>query len=265
MDLATLIGLLTGTVLLIYAVLSTPGSSMKMFVNYPSLAVVFGGALAASLISAPMATVVAMTKVLRNAFLHKATPPNELVKEIVRYAEVARRDGILALEGMAGEMDDEFLAKGVRLAVDGTDVEQIERILNAELEAIEDRHRSGRSIFETLGKYAPAFGMIGTLIGLVVMLQNMDDPDMLGPGMAVALITTLYGALAANFIFLPLADKLACRSREEMARKELIMHGILSIQSGDNPRMVKQKLLTYLPPRLRKEEEEAEEAGRAAA
>jgi chemotaxis protein MotA len=245
---------LTGTVLLVYAVISTPGSSVKMFLNYPSLAVVFGGAVAACLISAPLSTVMAMVKVVRKAFFCRTKPPGDLIDEIVRYAEVARRDGILSLEGLTDEMGDEFLVKGVQLAVDGTDVEQIERILQAELESVEQRHANGRSVFEILGRYAPAFGMIGTLIGLIVMLQNMDDPDALGPGMAVALITTLYGALAANLVFLPLADKLACRSREEMLSKELILQGILSIQSGDNPRMVRQKLLTYVPPRLRSEE-----------
>jgi chemotaxis protein MotA len=264
MDVATLIGLLTGTVLLGYAVMSTPGSSPGMFVNYPSMAVVIGGAMAASLISAPMSTAMAMFKVLRNAFLHKSRPANLLIKEMVRYAEVARRDGILSLEGLTAEMSDPFLIKGIRLAVDGTDPEQTERILTAELDCVEERHTNGRRIFETLGKYAPAFGMIGTLIGLIVMLSNMQDPDALGPGMAVALITTLYGALIANLIFLPIADKLACRSREELATRELIIRGILSIQTGDNPRVVEQKLQTFLPPRLRKGEEEEEEGRRAA-
>jgi chemotaxis protein MotA len=264
MDIATLIGLLSGTVLLVYAVISTPGASPGMFVNYPSLALVVGGALAACLISAPMSTVVTTIKVLRNAFLHRSRLPNQLIKDLVRYAEVARRDGILALEGLTEEMDDPFLIKGVRLAVDGTDPEQTERILTAELEALVRRHTSGRRIFEMFAKYAPAFGMIGTLVGLIVMLCNMQDPSAVGPGMAVALITTLYGALLANFIFLPISDKLACRSGDEVALKEMIMLGILSISSGDNPRVVEQKLQAFLPPRLRPTEEEKETPRQAA-
>lgn len=264
MDLATVIGLLSGSVLLAYTVISTPGSSAGMFVNYPSLAVVLGGAAASCLISMPMSTITATIRILRNAFVHRTQPPLRLVKDLVRYAEVARRDGILSLEGLTDEMEDPFLVKSVRLAVDGTEPARMEAILATELEAIADRHANGRRIFETLGKYAPAFGMIGTLIGLIVMLGNMQDPDALGPGMAVALITTLYGALVANFIFLPIADKLACRSRQELALKELILHGVICIQSGDNPRVVEQKLLTYLPPAQREGDEEEEPMRRAA-
>lgn len=264
MDIATIVGVMAGMVLLVYTVMSTPGSSFGMFVNYPSLAVVFGGALASCLISAPLSRITATVKVLRNAFLCRRHSVADLIRDLVHYAEVARRDGILALDRLSNEMEDAFLARSVRLAVDGTDPERMQEVLAAELEAVAERHANGRRVFELMGKYAPAFGMIGTLIGLIVMLGNMQDPDAIGPGMAVALITTLYGALAANFLFLPIADKLQYRSREELAVKELIILGVVSIQSGDNPRVVEQKLKAFLPPAMREAAEREEEARQAA-
>jgi len=149
------------------------------------------------------------------------------------------------------DIDDDFVVKGIQMAIDGTDPELIEQILTSELDSISDRHNRGKSIFDTMGKYAPAFGMIGTLIGLVIMLQNMDDPSKIGPGMAVALLTTLYGALVANLVCLPLADKLARRSGDELLLKEIVIRGVMSIQSGDNPRVVEQKLKTFLSPTMR--------------
>ena len=146
------------------------------------------------------------------------------------------------------------------MAVDGTDPELIEQILNSELDAISDRHDRGKGIFDTIGRYAPAYGMIGTLIGLVIMLQNMDDPSKIGPGMAVALLTTMYGSMLANMFALPLADKLGQRNDEELLRKTIVLKGVMSIQSGDNPRIVEQKLKTFLPPALRGSDEEEERA-----
>jgi chemotaxis protein MotA len=158
---------------------------------------------------------------------------------------------------MAKSIDDPFIVTGIQMAVDGTDPELIEQILTSELEAVEERHAGGKAIWDTVGRYAPAFGMIGTLVGLVIMLQNMDDPAALGPGMAVALLTTLYGAIAANLVALPIADKLGRRSDEELLLKNIIIKGVMSIQSGDNPRIVEQKLKTFLPPSLREVTEEA--------
>ena len=170
----------------------------------------------------------------------------------MRYAEVARRDGILALENVSDEISDPFLVSGIQMAVDGTDPVLVEQMLIGELDALAERHEKGKALLDTLGKYAPAFGMIGTLVGLVIMLQNMDDPSKIGPGMAIALITTLYGSLIANLVALPLSDKLSVRSAEEMLLKSIIIRGIMAIQSGDNPRIVEQKLKTFLPHRLRK-------------
>ena len=170
-------------------------------------------------------------------------------------AEVARRDGILALENATAEIKDPFLVSGIQMAVDGTDPDQIESILLSDLEAVEARHADGKALFDSLGRYTPAFGMIGTLIGLVIMLKNMDDPSKIGPAMAVALLTTLYGALAANLVALPLADKLAIRSRDETAVKMIVIKGVMAIQTGDNPRIVEQKLKTFLPARMRNSED----------
>ena len=152
---------------------------------------------------------------------------------------------------MIEEMRDEFIVRGVQMAVDGTDPEIIQAVMETELENLLERHDTGKAMLDAMGRYAPAFGMIGTLVGLVAMLSNMDDPSKIGAGMAAALLTTLYGALLANVIFLPLADKLALRSTEEAMCKTIIIHGVMSIQSGDNPRTVESKLITFLPPAMR--------------
>jgi len=249
MDIATLIGLVAGVSLVGWAIASQ--SPLSSFVDPASIAIVLGGSTAACLMSFPLKHVIGVAKVVKNAFLTKAQDPQELIGILVRFAEVARRDGILSLENQLKDVDDDFLVRGIQMAVDGTDPELIEQIMTSELESLAERHAQGKALFDAIGKYAPAFGMIGTLIGLVVMLQNMNDPSKIGPGMAVALLTTLYGALLANLIALPIADKLALRSQEEILLKLIIIRGVMSIQSGDNPRIVEQKLKTFLPPAQR--------------
>ena len=177
--------------------------------------------------------------------------PQRLIADIVKYAEIARKDGILALEGVTKDIEDDFLVSGVQMAVDGTDPELIEQILTNELQTVADRHATGKAMFDLIAKYAPAFGMIGTLVGLVIMLQNMDDPSKIGPGMAIALLTTLYGTMVANIFASPIAEKLGTRSTEEIFLKTIVIRGVMSIQSGDNPRTVEQKLKTFLKPSLR--------------
>lgn len=249
MDFSTIIGLIVGAGLMIWAI--TGKSDLSTFMDLGSVAIVFGGGISAVLISFPIGNIIGVMKVVKNCFFTKVTNPKELIADMVKYAEVARRDGILALENATTEIRDPFLVSGIQMAVDGTDPDQIESILLSDLEAVEARHADGKAIFDGFGRYAPAFGMIGTLIGLVIMLQNMDDPSKIGPAMAVALLTTLYGALAANLVALPLADKLAIRSRDETAVKMIIIKGVMAIQSGDNPRIVEQKLKTFLPARMR--------------
>ena len=245
MDISTVIGIVAGVSLLLWAILSK--SSLTPFIDPGSVAVVCGGAFAAALISFPLGNVLGVAKVIRNCFFSKATDHKKLISDMVRFAEVARRDGILSLENMTAEIKDPFIVSGIQMAVDGTDPDLIETIMMNELEAIESRHAEGKALFDNVGKYAPAFGMIGTLIGLVIMLKNMDDPASIGPAMAVALLTTLYGALLANLFAMPMAEKLGLRSREELLAKMIVIKGVLSIQSGDNPRIVEQKLKTFLP------------------
>ena len=258
MDLATILGVFMAFALLGWAIVS--GGSPQAFVDVPSVMIVVGGSIGAAMISIPAAKLKRMGKVLGKAVKHKETSPQKLIDDLVSYAEVARRDGILSLESMCKEIEDPFIVRGIQMAVDGTDPELIEQIMTTELDNLVERHDNGRSIFALIGKYAPAFGMIGTLIGLVAMLANMDDPSAIGPGMAVALLTTLYGAVLANVVFLPLADKLSTRSAEEVLIKTIIIKGVMSIQSGDNPRIVEQKLTTFLPPSARKQDDREADA-----
>ncbi len=254
MDIATLIGLVLGAALVLMAILL--GGDLMAYVNIPSVLIVIGGGFAATMASTPLKKFHQMPNVLKKTLFSKTTDTLTLIRQIVELAEVARRDGILALEGMVEDMDDDFLVSGIQMAVDGTDPEIIQTIMETELENLLERHEVGKSMFDSLGRYAPAFGMIGTLIGLVAMLSNMDDPSKIGAGMAAALLTTLYGALLANILFLPLADKLAIRSAEEALAKTIVIQGVMTIQSGDNPRAVESKLMTFLPPAERPKAEE---------
>ncbi|HNQ22321.1 MAG TPA: MotA/TolQ/ExbB proton channel family protein [Phycisphaerae bacterium] len=249
MDIATLIGLIAGVSMMLWAILSS--AELKTFVDFPSVLIVIGGSVCASLISFPLRNLLGVAKVIKNCVFARPPDTIKLIADMVRFAEVARRDGILSLENMTAEIKDPFIVSGIQMAVDGTDPDLIETIMTTELEAIESRHGEGKALLDALGKYAPAFGMIGTLIGLVIMLKNMEDPATIGPAMAVALLTTLYGAWISNLFALPLSDKLALRSREELLAKMIVIKGVLAIQSGDNPRIVEQKLKTFLPSRER--------------
>jgi chemotaxis protein MotA len=255
MDKATVGGLALGVGLLVLAVLIAPGASFKAFIDYPSAAVVIGGAIAATFISFPLGAVLKFPKVLKKVFFTRPPELAPVIAQLVQFAEIARRDGILALESKAEEVEDPFILMGLQMAVDGVDAETIEKILRTEMEAVAQRHKSGKSLCDTVGRYAPAFGMIGTLMGLIIMLGNMSNPDAIGPGMAVALITTLYGALVSNLFFLPFADKLAFYSKRELEVRELIVRGILGIQEGDNPRAIEQNLKTMLSPAERMQQE----------
>jgi len=258
MDLATIMGVFMAFALIGWAIVA--GGSPSAFVDVGSVMIVIGGSIAATMAAVPGSKMKKIVSVLMKALKHKAHPPGKLIDDLVSYAEVARRDGILSLESMCKEIEDPFIVRGIQMAVDGTDPELIEQIMTTELDNLIERHDAGRNMLATVGKYAPAFGMIGTLIGLVAMLANMEDPSAIGSGMAVALLTTMYGAILANVVFLPLADKLASRSAEEVLLKTIIIKGVMSIQSGDNPRIVEQKLKTFLPPSEQGEDEQAEAA-----
>jgi len=258
MDLSTIIGYVIGFGLIGWAIFEGTEGHMMAFVAPGELAIVLGGAAAATFISFPLRRVLSAVKVVKQAFKERPTSAPKLIQDLVSYAEIARRDGILSLESVAKDITDEFLVRGIQMAVDGSDPDLIEKVLSSELDGVRERHEQGRGIFETIGKYGPGFGMVGTLIGLVLMFKNMDDPKKIGPGMSIALLCTLYGALLSNLITLPLAEKLKLRSSEELLLKEIVIRGVMAIQSGDNPRIVEQKLKTFLSPKERREMEEAQ-------
>ncbi len=252
MDLATLIGLVAGFGVMLAAIIMGP--SATMFINPPSLIIVVGGTFAVIMMKYSMGQFLGAVKVALKAFFNKNAKLDELITEIEEMANVARKEGMLALEGR--EISEPFLAKGVGLMVDGYTPEMVRTVLRKDIAQTVERHSVGAKIFKGIGDYAPAMGMIGTLIGLVQMLANMSDPASIGPAMAVALLTTLYGAMIANLFALPIADKLELRRDEEARTKSLIADGLAAIMEGHNPRVVQQTLETYLPDSKRKKDEE---------
>lgn len=251
MDIASLVGIIGAIGLILGAILMAPGSSLTAFIDIPSFMVVIGGAIAACMISFPLKSLLNAPKVGKKVILNKATEYALLITTIVSLAETARRDGLLALEGRIDEIDEPFIVAGIQMAIDGTRPDVIEDIMRTEMDAVATRHKDGKSFFDQLGRFAPAYGMIGTLMGLIIMLGNMSDPSSIGAGMAVALITTLYGAIFSNVFFLPFAEKLSFINKQELLGMEIIIRGIMAIQSGENPRVIEQKLRTFLPPSVR--------------
>jgi len=260
MDFATIIGLVLGMYLIVFWGIGDP-AKIAMFIDIPSIAIVIGGTIAAMLVSYPFGSLLSIFGIAKNAFMPQKNDPVGVVKIIVSFAEQARREGILALENRLQEVSDEFLKKGIQLAVDGTDPAIIREILSTEVDGVENRHKSGAQLFEDAASLAPAFGMIGTLIGLVLMLANMSDPSAIGPAMAVALITTFYGALMANLVAIPLGLKLKKYSSDEMLVKTMMLEGIMSLQSGENPRLVEWKLMAFISPDARLKASAKEDKG----
>ncbi|GAA3910488.1 flagellar motor protein PomA [Litoribacillus peritrichatus] len=242
MDLATLIGIVGAFAIVIVAMFL--GGSPGMFVNVPSLLIVIGGALFAVLMKYELGQFLAAGKIAVKAFMFKIQAPEDLIAEVVDMAAEARKGGLLSLEGK--ETENKFLANGIQLLVDGHDPEVVRTLLTKEMNLAVERHDSGASIFSQLGEVAPAMGMIGTLIGLVAMLANMDDPKSIGPAMAVALLTTLYGAMVANMFAQPVADKLLLRAGQEAMSKRMVIDSLLAIQAGQNPKVIESMLRTYL-------------------
>ncbi|BAS27507.1 motility protein A [Limnochorda pilosa] len=255
MDLTTILGILVGIGILGASVAA--GSSIGSFVNWPSLGIVLGGTLASTLVHFPFRQVLSIVPLALVALRNRDHRARALIHDLVEFSKKARREGLLAMEQEAAEHPNDFLRKGIQLVVDGTEPDLVRSIMEIDLAAHEERHAIGQEVMQSMGAYAPAFGMIGTLIGLIQMLTRLDDPDAVGPGMAVALITTLYGVVLANLVFLPLAGKLRLRSQEERLEKELIVEGVLSIQAGENPRIVEEKLLAFLSPEERAAEIES--------
>ena len=253
MDLATLIGLIGAFGIVMTSIVL--GGSAGTFVNTPSLLVVLGGTVLVTMMKFSLGKFAGAASIAVKAFLYKPSNPEELIQESVELAKAARQGGLLALEDR--EISDEFMKTGLGLLIDGHPAETVRTMLQKDLNETLKRHNDGQDIFKAIGDVGPAMGMIGTLIGLVQMLSNMDDPKQIGPAMAVALLTTLYGAILANMFALPIADKLAVRSREENTSKTLIIDALLSIQGGQNPRIIASMLETYLPRSQRTEEEDA--------
>jgi len=253
MDIATVLGIVISIGLILSSII-LGGGTFGAFIDAPSFMVVCGGAVAAAMISFPMKNFLSVFGVgMRTIFYTIDSIPN-LIEELVSLAETARRDGLLALEGRLEEIQNEFVVLGIQMAVDGTRPEVMEDIMRTELDAVATRHRDGKALFDCMGRFAPAFGMIGTLMGLVIMLGDMSDPSKIGAGMAVALLTTMYGAIASNVIFLPFAEKLGFTNKQELLAMEITVRGIMAIQSGENPRVIEQKLNTFIPPKLRAKE-----------
>ncbi|MBW2639805.1 MAG: MotA/TolQ/ExbB proton channel family protein [Deltaproteobacteria bacterium] len=246
MDIATILGILSATGLVLGAIFM--GSGLNVFINIPSLCIVVGGTIGVTLVAYPLKDFLSVIKVVQKAIFTKNISAKELISKFTDFAKITRKEGILALESEIKEVTDEFFKKGVQLSIDGLEPQQIQNILDTEIDFVRDRHKLGADLFTSMGTFAPAMGMIGTLIGLVQMLQSMDDPSTIGPAMAVALLTTFYGSLMANICCMPIAGKLKTRSKEEMLTKEMTIQGILSLSNGDNPRILEQKLLAFLPP-----------------
>lgn len=253
MDIATIIGIVSAFGLVLLAIAT--GGGLALFISPSALMIVVGGTLGATMINYPLREVMGSFSVARNVFFAKLQSSKEISKLFMDFASKARKEGLLALENDVNTVEDEFVKKGLQLSVDGLEPDAIQDILETEIEFLQERHRLGSEIFATMGAFAPALGMIGTLIGLVQMLQTMDDPSSIGPAMAVALLTTFYGSVMANMMFMPVSGKLKTRSKEETLVKEMVVTGVLGLAKGDNPRILEQKMLAYMPPKDREGDE----------
>jgi len=258
MDVSSLTGLLGVFIIVIVAII-TKGSA-GAFLDIASTLIVLAGTTAAVLTSYPIDKLKNTVNIMRKAFKDDSYEVKKTISQLSQLSYIAKRDGLLAMEKMVDEIEDEFMKKGILLIVDGSEPKMIERILSLELENMVDRHREGEGVLKSFGKFSPAFGMIGTLIGLILMLKNLDDVASLGPSMGVALITTFYGTLLANGVFIPLAGKLRFKSDQEVKYRTMVIEGILSVQAGETPLMIEEKLKTFIEQGKRDEElEEPEE------
>lgn len=250
MDLATLLGLILGFGALLGSVI-LEGGNLKSLFGLSAAVLVFGGTAGASMIGFPLKHTLGAVLIAKNALFSKVEDPRTVIKQIVDFTRKARREGILVLEEEARTIDNRILRTGIQLIVDGTPDETVRGILETEVLVMQERHKQGAKLFDTMGGVAPTMGVIGTVMGLVNMLNNMSDPGRMGPMIASAFIATLYGVSYANLILLPIGMKLKSRSAEEVALYEMMIEGILSIQAGDNPRIVETKMLAFCPPKMR--------------
>jgi chemotaxis protein MotA len=251
MDIATIVGIFLGFLVVIGSILA--GGGWQSFVHVPSLALTIGGMLCATLIHFSLPQFLAIFSIIKKTIISKIPSQAELIQKMVNFATINRRDGAIALEQEIRNIDDMFFVKGLQMVVDGQESESIRDHMDLEIQYLQERHSTGKKILEFMGSAAPAFGMIGTLIGLVQMLRNLSSPESIGAGMAVALLTTFYGALAANLIFIPLAGKLGIYSKSETMAMEMITEGICAIAQGENPTTVREKMQAFVSQGRREE------------
>jgi len=251
MDIATIIGVLLGFLVVTGAIVA--GGGWQIFIHLPSMAITVGGMLCATMIHFSLPQFLGIFSIIKKTIVARIPSQSEIIQKMVNFAAINRRDGVLALEPEIGRIGNAFFARGLQMLVDGQDPDDIRQLLSAEIEYLQDRHARGKKILEFMGSAAPAFGMIGTLIGLVQMLRNLESPESIGQGMAVALLTTFYGALVANLICIPLAGKLGIYSQAETTVMEMIREGICAIAKGDSPTVVREKMHVFVSQSRRKE------------
>ncbi len=254
MDLSSIIGVVSG--LGFVAVTILLGSSLMLFWNLPSVMIVVGGTIAATMIAFPLSDFLSVFKVAMKVFMFKIEKPENIIANLVEISNKARKGGLLSIEGDIKNTSDPYLAKALQMTVDGVKTVDIAAIMQKKMSLTSDQHKTGIALFSSMGSYAPAFGMVGTLVGLVQMLANLDDPSTIGPKMAVAMITTFYGAIMANLFFIPMADKLKIRSEEEILNMNIIYEGVVSIREGEHPRLMEDKLNVYLGDNIKEAKEE---------
>lgn len=249
MDIASLVGLILGMVMVVFGILSSGGNIVDDFMDLPSVIITIGGSLAGTLASHKLADFIGGLKSIGLAMKEPSVgDASEVISNIINLSNISRKEGLLALEEATHDMDDEFLKKGINLVVDGTDPDLVRGILETDLINLEARHKKVIGFWEKWAELGPAWGMIGTLIGLVNMLKNLTDSSSIGPNMAVALLTTLYGSLIANWLAGPTAAKLKVNNDMEIMMREITVEGLLSIQAGENPRVIEEKLKSFLAP-----------------
>ena len=251
MDIATVIGIILGFATIFVAIFQ--GGGAGIFLHVPSAVLVVGGMLCSVMIHFSLPQFLGIFSIIKKTILVKVLMPSEIIQQMVNFAAVNRRDGALALEDQMNKVQDKFIKKGLQMLIDGQDEESIRGMMMLEIQYLQERHSGGKKILDFMGASAPAFGMIGTLIGLVQMLQNLDDPKNIGGGMAVALITTFYGALLANLLFIPLAGKLSMYSKSEILAMEMTVEGICAISRGENPTVVREKMQAFVAPKKRED------------
>lgn len=253
MDIATLIGIVLGLVMVVFGIITSGGvAAFGDFVDVPSIIITIGGSLSGLIGSYTLQEFVSYLKGISYAMKDPKLNHGTTITKIIELSNVARKEGLLALEEVAQGLDDDFMKKGILLIVDGTEPELVRGIMETELINMDDRHKAGAGFFEAWGALGPAWGMIGTLVGLVNMLTSLDDSSTIGPKMAVALLTTLYGSLIANWICIPISNKLKNINSKEFQMKSIVIEGLLSIQAGENPRVIEEKLKSFLSPTDRK-------------